>query len=532
MAEEATSTGFIQQTTHLLKNMPPARRVSLVVTLVLVIGGFVALLLWTNRPDYQVLFSNLATEDAAKITQKLQELRIPFQLKEGGSAVLVPEENVYQLRLDLASEGLPRGNAVGFEIFDDLGFGTTEFVQKLKYQQALQGELARTIMQFDTVNDARVHIVTTGDSLFAEPEKPATASVVLRLVPGRTLNRQQVQGIVNLVARAVEGLQPSNITLVDMEGGLISKSQDALSSEGMSRSQFEYQRNLERSLENRIQSMLEPVVGANNVIARVAAEVDFRQVNISEESFDPNSAVARSEQRQKESSVNGRNLPNGSPDLKYQLYQSQAGGKENASSGFEKENSVINYEINRINRQIVGSVGDINRLTAAVVIDGPYAREKNAEGEITQTFAPRSRREMKTFEEIVKKAIGFDEEREDQVSVTNVAFALQDGTGTMAGLEAESSWIAHAKKFSRPALNLLLIGLFFLLAVRPFRKWLSQAGRQPGVLAQGEDRPQLEAGSGGQRAETDQQTQLLDIAKKNPEMAAEIIRGWLAEGSH
>lgn len=531
MAEEGTSRSFVQQTIDLLKSMPPARRASLAVTLLLVVGGFVALLFWTNRPDYQVLFSNLATDDAAKITEKLKEMRIPFQLKEGGSAVLVPEENVYQLRLDLASEGLPRGNAVGFEIFDDMGFGATEFVQKLKYQQALQGELARTIMQFDTVSQARVHIVTTGDSLFAEPEKPATASVVLRLVPGQVLNRQQVQGIVNLVARAVEGLHPGNVTLVDMEGGLISKGQDGMSAGGLSRSQFEYQRNLERSLENRIQTMLEPVVGANKVVARVAAEVDFRQVNISEESFDPDSAVVRSEQVQKETSVNGQSLPSGSPDLKYQTYQSQTGGRENTSRGFEKENSVINYEINRINRQIVSSVGDITRLTAAVVIDGPYTQEKNAEGEVAQTFAPRSRREMKIFEEIVQKAIGFDEERGDQVTVTNIAFALQDEMATLAGTEAEPSWLVYAKKASRPALNLLLIGLFFLLAVRPFRKWLSQANRQQVMLGQGENHPQLEAGSAAHRQETDQQTQLLEIAKKNPEMAAEIIRGWLAEGS-
>ncbi|MGD8386514.1 MAG: flagellar basal-body MS-ring/collar protein FliF [Desulfobacteraceae bacterium] len=531
MAEEETSKGFLQQTIGLLKGMPPARRVSLAVTLLLVVGGFAALLFWTNRPDYQVLFSNLATDDAAKITEKLKEMRVPFQLKEGGSAVLVPEENVYQLRLDLASEGLPRGNAVGFEIFDEMGFGATEFVQKLKYQQALQGELARTIMQFDTVSQARVHIVTTGDSLFAEPEKPATASVVLRLVPGQVLNRQQIQGIVNLVARAVEGLHPSNVTLVDMEGGLISQGQDSLSAGGMSRSQFEYQRNLERSLENRIQTMLEPVVGTNKVVARVAAEVDFRQVNISEESFDPESAVVRSEQRQKESSVNGQSLPSGSPDLKYQTYQSQTGGVANTSRGFEKENSVVNYEINRINRQIVSSVGDITRLTAAVVIDGPYTMEENAEGEVTQAFAPRSRREMKTFEEIIKKAIGFDESRGDQVSVTNIAFALQAETGAMAGAEAGPSWLAYVKKASRPALNLLLIGLFFLLAVRPFRKWLSQANRQQAMLGQGENRPQLEAGPGGARAETNQQTELLEIAKKNPEMAAEIIRGWLTEGS-
>ncbi len=531
MAEAEADKNALQQFADVLRNMPPARRISLAATLLLMIGAFVALLVWTNRPDYQVLFSNLSTSDAAKITEKLKEQRIPFQLKEGGSAVLVPEETVYQLRLDLAGEGLPQGSNVGFEVFDSISFGTTDFVQKLKYQQALQGELARTINQFDTVSQARVHIVTAGDNLFAEPEKPATASVVLRLIPGSTLDRQELQGMVNLVACAVEGLKPENVTVVDMAGGLLSKGEDALSAGGLSRSQFEYQRKLERSLENRIQTMLEPVVGANRVVARIAADVDFRQVNISEESFDPDSAVVRSEQVQKESSSNGQDLPGGSPDLKYQVNDQGAASNAGASAhGFEKENSVINYEINRVNRQVISSVGDITRLTAAVVIDGPYTAAGEG-GATEKQFTPRSRREMKTFEEMVKKAIGYNEQRGDQVSVSNIAFALQAEDGGAGGFQAEPAWLSYLKKMARPALNLLLIALFFLLAVRPFRKWLKQAGQQQEALQKGSERPQLEAGESEPSSEQGQQTQLLELTKKNPEMAAGIIRSWLTEGS-
>jgi flagellar M-ring protein FliF len=532
MAEEGAGKNTVQQFFEILRNMPPARRISLAVTMLLVVGGFVALLLWTNRPNYQVLFSNLGTGDAAKITEKLKEQRIPFELKERGSAVLVPEDMVYQLRLDLASEGLPQGSSVGFEVFDDISFGTTEFVQKLKFQQALQGELARTITQFDTVSQARVHIVAAGDSLFAEPEKPATASVVLRLVPGRVLDRQELQGIVNLVACAVEGLKPENVTVVDMAGGLLSQGQDAMDAGGLSRSQFEYQRRLERSLENRIQTMLEPVVGANRVVARVSADVDFRQVSVSEESYDPNSAVVRSEQVQKESSSEGRGLPGGSPDTKYQVIQQEnASGAGRSTQGFEKENSIINYEINRVNRQIVNSVGDITRLTAAVVIDGPYNNSTGQDGETTRQFSPRSRREMKTFEEIVMKAIGYDEQRGDQVAVSNIPFAMRGAEGTMAGVQSDPAWISYAKKMAKPALNLLLIALFFFLAVRPFRKWLRQADQQQVLLRQGAETPQLEGGDAQGGPEMDQQTQLLELTKKNPEMAANIIRSWLSEGS-
>lgn len=532
MAEEATGKNSFQQFLGILAGMPTARKVSLAVTMLLVVAGFTALLIWTNRPHYQVLFSNLSTNDAARITEKLREQRVPFQLKEGGSTVLVPDDIVYQLRLDMAGQGLPRGGSVGFEVFDSIPFGTTEFVQRLKYQQALEGELARTIMQFDSVDQARVHIVVSGDSLFAEPEKPATASVVLRLFPGGALDRRELQGIVNLVACGVEGLRPENVTVVDMAGGLLSKGQDEITTGGLSRSQLEHQRRLEQSLENRIQTMLEPVVGANKVIARVSADLDFRQVNISEESYDPDSAVVRSEQIQKESSADGSNLPGGSPDIQYQVVEQQPEGVAGAfSRGFEKENSVVNYEINRINRQIINSAGGITRLTAAVIIDGPYTTSMGEDGNPVKEFIPRSRREMSTFEDIVKSSIGFDEKRGDQISVSNVAFAMQAEEHTRGGFDTQPSWLNHLKKTARPALNLLLIALFFFLVARPFRNWLKEAGRQQVLLPRGSESHKLGSGEEGDGSDMDQHTRLLEMSKKNPEMAARIIQSWLSERS-
>ncbi|MBW2096481.1 MAG: flagellar M-ring protein FliF, partial [Deltaproteobacteria bacterium] len=277
MAEHETN--WFGQLMQVFQGLPLARMITFAVILSLVAGGFIALVIWTNRTDYQILFSNLDATDASRITEKLKSKKIPFQLEDGGRAIMVPENQVYQLRLEMASQGLPKGRNVGFEVFDKLPFGTTEFVQKLKYQEALQGELARTIMQFDSVEQARVHIVPVGDSLFVEPDKKATASVVLRLQSGRALDRRQLQGIINLVACAVEGLKPENVTVVDMDGGLLSGGKGEDQGAEMSSSQFEYRRKLEKSLENRIRTMLEPVVGANKVVAKVSAEVDFRQVH-------------------------------------------------------------------------------------------------------------------------------------------------------------------------------------------------------------------------------------------------------------
>jgi flagellar M-ring protein FliF len=265
---------------EVFKAIPAGKKISFLITFGIVIGGFIALLAYTNRPDYQVLFSDLVPTDASKITEKLKESRVPYQLKDGGKTVMVPDDKVHQLRLDMASEGiLPTGGSVGFEIFDNMTFGTTEFELKLRYQQALQGELARTIESFDSIDKARVHIVTTGDSLFAEEEQPATASVVIRLNPGRQLDQRHLQGIINLVSGSVKGLKPENVSIVDMEGGILTKGQNKRGISDVSADQFDYQRKLADTYEKQIETMLGPVVGMKNVVAKVSVDVDFKRVN-------------------------------------------------------------------------------------------------------------------------------------------------------------------------------------------------------------------------------------------------------------
>jgi flagellar M-ring protein FliF len=365
--------------------------------------------------------------------------------------------------------------------------------------------------------------------LFAEPEKPATASVVLRLYPGRSLDQRQLQGIINLVACAVQGLKTENVTIVDMAGGLLSRGHGELTAGTLSKAQFDYQRKIESSLENRIQTMLEPVIGANKVVARVSAEVDFRQVNISEEKYDPDNTAIRSEQREKESTESGTALATGSPDLKYQIAKGQTGAPASSKS-LVKENAVINYEINRVNKQIISSVGDINRLTAAVIIDGPYGTEKTADGKTVTKFIPRSRRELKTFEDIIKKAIGFNSKRGDQVNVSNIPFALQKEEIQFA--EIRSPWLEYIKKGAKPVFNILLIILFFILAIRPFKRWLNQTGEYVSrqALPAGDGAPKLESAYGAGDSSA-LKKELMGPAEKNPELAADIIRGWINEGS-
>jgi flagellar M-ring protein FliF len=314
-----------------------------------------------------------------------------------------------------------------------------------------------------------------------------------------------------------------------MAGGLLSKGQEGDGLGILGGSQFEHQQKLERTLENRIMTMLEPVIGPNRIVARVSAELDFGQVSIMEEKFDPDSIVIRSEQRTKETSKGRANMPSGSPDLQYQLYQGREGAS-GSTKDFQKEGATINYEINRTNKQITNSVGDIKRLSAAAIIDGPYVTETGADGKVTQKFVPRSRREMKGFEDIIKRAIGFNEARGDQVTVSNIPFALPEEEKPLS--EKGPSWLDYGKKAAKPLLNIALVMLFFLFAIRPFKRWLNQAGQyiDQKALQRGEDVPRLSSQAGGGQIDLESGAALAEISKTNPDLTAEIIRNWISEG--
>ena len=517
---------------EVFKAIPAGKRISFLITFTIVVGGFIALLAYTNRPDYQELFRDLDQTEASKITEKLKENRVKYQLKNGGTTIEVPDDMVLQLRLDMASEGiLPKGGTVGFEIFDDMSFGTTEFELKLRYQQALQGELARTIMAFDSIEQARVHIVTAGDSLFAEEEKPATASVVVRLRPGNRLNPRQLQGIINLVSSSVEGLRPENVSIVDMEGGILTKGNDENSVGDISSDQFDYKRKLAETYEKQIVTMLEPVVGLNKVVARVSVDVDFKRIRTSEENYDPDSAVIFSEERQKESSTEGDRTPEGSPDLLNQGIQTGSENPTSSSSLYEKESSILNYKINRVERNIIDDSGDIKRLSASVIIDGPYDVTTDEEGNSTKVFKQRDRKQMKTFEEIVKNAIGFSADRGDQVTVSNEPFSMEKEGITDMPAASSDGWMTYVKKSSKPILNVLIIALFFIIAIRPFKRWLSQTSEYVSTRALPAGREAEEHSPGELQTRQNEKLKLLEATKQNPDIAADIIKTWLNEVS-
>ena len=521
------------------------RNLSIALVLILSLIGFGSLIYWNSKPEYQVLFSNLSTEDAGELVNKLKEKKIPFQLSSNGTSILVARDQVYNTRLALAAEGLPKGGGVGFEVFDRSNLGATDFVQKLNYQRALQGELSRTIRQIKEVEQARVHIVTPKESLFLEDQKKPSASVLIKTRSGMKLDAGQVEGIVHLVASAIEGLDSGNITVVDTSGKILFKRNESTLLGQMTTHQLEYQRNVEENLKKKAQGMLEEVLGFNRAIARVSADIDFQQVDITEERYDPNSVV-RSEQRGSEKSSmisNARAGAGGKPENQTALKAPEVKGKAAPegkartaesiplqSNQSERQNEVRNYEISRVNKRIKSPVGTVKKISAAVIVDGTYKEVADSKGKKGREYQARSAEEMKSLEAIVKKAIGYDESRGDQVEVINLPFtwSVAEEESKPVGGEWWKEYILIAYK---PLVSLILAVLFIFFVVRPLlRRRTSLPQEETAYLPKPSLQPALPPDTSQQPKSIDLKTQTVQMIQENPSKAVGIIKEWINEG--
>jgi flagellar M-ring protein FliF len=509
------------------------------------LAGFAVLLLWSNEPEYRPLFTNLTQDDAAAIVNKLKDDRIPYRLLAGGSSIAVPAEQVHESRLRLASEGLPKGGGVGFELFDRANFNMTNFVQHLNYQRALQGELARTIGQISAVEQARVHLVIPQKSVFLEEQRKPSASVVLKLRSGAQLTKPQIQGIIHLVASSVEGLQPAQVTIVDTDGRMLAGGENQEGFGQLSTTQLEFQQGLEREFERKIQSLLERAVGPQKAMVRVSASLDFQRVQSTHEVFDPSSQVVRSEQRGTEKTTGSSANPSGPPGIASNVPGAQLASppNANASSETQKQNETVNYEMSKSVKHVVEPVGTIKRLSAAVLIDGTYQ-----EG----AFVPRSEDEMKRYQMLVKTAMGFDGERGDQVEVINVPF---DGTSTAEVEPSEQVrgldplWVDMGKRIGVPILAFIVL-ILFLRSIfkrlgttaterrfpREFPKTIAELEAEIPVAAieAGPDEDALrevERAKVAVKAKTiaELQDRVVDLARRDPAKAAAITREWIRE---
>ena len=428
------------------------------------IGGLIVLVLafagisfwYGSKPDYVPLYTNLETKDAGDVVNSLKEAGVPYELLEDkkGATILVPATQVHDLRLDLATAGLPRGNK-GFELFDDSKLGVTEFQNKVNYLQALQGELTRTIEHLGSVDKARVHIVLPEDSLYKKNEKPATASILLMLKPETKLTTPEVKGIVNLVSHSVQGLSPENITIVDEAGNILNKSDDdALEKENAynlrALHQIEMTKKVRDHIQQNVQTMLDKTLGEGNAFVRVSVELDFDDKKIDRQTFTPvvdESGIIRSQQDISESYNGQSNIPGGPAGVTGNV-PGYVAEDRNANAEYERKESTRNYEINEENQKIIASPGSIRRLTVAVLVND----------EITDL-------QQEGLLRAVSSAAGINENRGDTISVEPMPFNtdLQDQKAAEARQEQlRKDRILYTEIAAMILLAALLLGGFLM----------------------------------------------------------------------
>lgn len=409
------------------KGLNSAQRIA-ALSIVLIVGGTIALLgSIARQPDYATLYSDLSPEDARRILDELGAMDVPFQLTRAGTAVQVPLERVYDLRLELASRGLPSAGPVGFETFEDSGLGLTPFQEKVRFRRALEGELSRTIAKLASVDSARVHISLPDRAVFQRDRAKATAAVVLNLKQGRDLSPAEAAGIRHLIAGSVEGLDSAQVTLVDARGRLLARpgggEDDALAADAL-----DVQRSIEKVLAERAQNLIDAALGIGTSVVTVSAEIDRRRVEEQHDRIHPNETTVLSEQRTEETRSEPGPVSYGIPGTQGNVpggFAPEAAATSPSTEQISRE--TVNFDVSRTKSHSVLPMGSVQRLSVAVLLDGRYEANppSNAEEESAPeapAYQPRSAEEIAQISEIVKRAVGFDEERGDRISVQNLQF--------------------------------------------------------------------------------------------------------------
>lgn len=462
------------------KTMTTGKLISLTILIVATVWGLVVLINWSGRSEYLPLYSQLSAEDAGEVVSRLKEQKIPYKLSHDGGTIQIPRENVYDVRLELASKGIPRGSGVGFEVFDNTKLGMTDFVLNINYQRALQGELSRTINGLAEVESSRVHIVIPPRSLFIEEEEPATASVILKVHHGRWLSEDQINGVVHLISSSVPRLSPENVTVVDQKGQLLAGADDETpTSAKVSSDHLEFQERKERLLEKSVLSMLEQVLGKDKAIVRVSCDLDFIQQESTEELYLPQNQVVRSEKSFNETASKAKPSPEGIPGMASNITRKNSTNAQiSQPTAFKKQDVTRNYEIGKTVNRKVKPVGQLNKLSVAVIVDGVYTTVVKGKGDKKREeikYEPRSKEEMAKLTSIVKRAINFDERRGDQVEVTNIPFNTQK-IAPLPEVKGIGHWLDQLRAYGS-YIKYVMGGLFilftFLYIIKPLIKWLT-----------------------------------------------------------
>ncbi len=528
----------LEQIAAFWRKLSTSKRIALVTLTLAALLAVLAVGVLGSREHYAYLYTELATEDAAAIVEKLKTQQVPFQLENGGTAVMVPEERVAALRLELAAGGLPRGGRVGFEIFDQARIGATEFEQQVNLRRALEGELARSVMSIDGVKAARVHLVLPERRLFAARSEAASASVVVRLGNSVGFGRREVAAVVHLVSTAVPGLSKDRVSVVSTEGVTLHRPvSDAQGAADLTDQHSEESRLVASQYEGQVQAQLERVVGPGNADVRVNVELDSSTHEKNEELYEPSKTALRSENQVEETTGTTEAGVAGVPGARANLPDAEDGKATPTGptgGGTVRHSHTRNWEVERVTKKTSTPPGELHRLSVAVLLNGRW----EAHG-AKSVFVPRSPEEVHALEEVVKRAVGFSVERGDSVVVQAAKFSrIEEPLPT-----PEPRWVAVTHRYWPVALSvaaLLGVAVVVLVWRRSAKKAAAKelgalpAGQISQVLADGSLAPQLAAGVGSPELPAHTplsfeqvREQALELAAKDPATAAVVLRQWL-----
>jgi flagellar M-ring protein FliF len=534
-----------------LAALPAKSRVSLGLGIAALIAVLAAITMWSSQGDYKVLYANLSDKDGGAIIAQLSQMNVPYRHSEGGSAILVPAAQVHDLRLKLASAGLPKGSVVGYELMDGARFGQTQFQERLTFQRGLEGELTRSITAMPSVQNARVHLALPNQNGFFREQQKPSASVMLTLYPGRTLERAQVAGIVHLISSSVPEMNPKAVSVLDQTGALLSGASDTSSGAGLDAQQLQYVNQIEAGYNKRILDILEPVVGRDNLRAQVTADVDFSQTESTSEEFKPNQgpdaqATVRSMQNSEQMGSQGAgatgipgatsNQPpvpataplTGSAQALQTAQGGAAGGPTNSS-----RNAVTNYEVDKTVKVTRNATGAVKRLNAAVVVN--YRSVTDAKGKTANV--PLSTDDLEKLNVLVRESIGFKQDRGDSVKVINAPFKVEAAPKDDTPLWKQPQTVDLLRASAVPAALALVAMVVVFVLIRPALKAALQP--LPPVDARGKTLDAVVGDADVLPAEPEAFLRIESpkvsahlhsartFAKENPSAVASIVRGWV-----
>ncbi len=526
---------------------PGGRKLILAIGAAAVVAAMAGVWMWGQQPDYKVLFSNFSDRDGGAIVAELEKMGIPYKYAEGGGAVMVPAANVHDARLKLASQGLPKGGNVGFELMENQRLGSSQFIEQINFQRAMEGELARSIESVSAVQAARVHLAMPKDSVFVTEQKMPTASVLLNLHPGRTLDAQQVSAIVHLVASSVPELSPKNVTLIDQNGNLLSDAGKPTNN-ALDPAKMKYVQDLQTSVARRIESIISPIVGAENVRAEATADVDFSRSEQAVESYKPNQtpdAMAIRSQQSSESANGGgaaggvpgalSNQPPAPATAPVTAPAPAAAAAPGAAPVATRKDSTVNYDVDKTIQYVQQSGGGLKRLSVAVVVN--HRKSVAKDGKVS--YKPLSAAEMTQITNLVKEAMGFNQARGDTLNVVNSPFAQPEVEAIPeTPMWKEPGTIQMAKDTGKYLLMGIALLLLYLRVLKPLLKKLSEPLALPAPAAMdAAGHPQLAgaaAGTDGMMAlppganhYQDNLTRAQQLAKDDPRVVANIVKTWV-----